>query len=563
MTLALPPLRARARDVRPRPHADLGASALFRAYVAREPAALAFYTHDPWDGRARAAAARRAAAHARHRDAVADVLAEQNEAWGADEAVRARVAQLRDPEAVAVVTGQQLGLFAGPLYTVYKALSAVRQAAALAAETGRPVVPVFWLADEDHDYAEVERAVFAGPDGARAVALEAGQLPGAGRAPVGRLVLGAAAARRLLGSLAGALPRGPHRTAALAAAREAYRAGTPLRDAFARLLRALVPGTGLVFISADDVRLKRLAAPLFAREATHWPDTLARLEAASARLEAEGFHAQVAPRPVNLFLFEREGSGTRRTPLDPADPARPDEGFVLRGTTTRLTPEALAQLAAGHPERLSPNVVLRPLVQDTLLPTALYVAGPGEAAYFAQLRPVYEAFGVPMPAIAPRQSLTLIPPAAAKVLARYGLDGPDLRPDPDALHRRLALAAFGQDLDGAFDAARARAEAVVADLARTIAPIDATLARSAAAAEAAVAQAVERLRVRAARAQKRRHADIRARLDRARALLWPCGMLQERALSPLDVAARYGLEALLELLAALPADGREHLDVYL
>jgi bacillithiol biosynthesis cysteine-adding enzyme BshC len=529
----------------------LGGTALFRATMAGRPEATSLYRRDPWSATDLASAAAEAAAHARHRDAVADVLAEQNRAWGADAHALALVERLRDPASVAVVTGQQLGLFAGPLYTVYKAMAAVRWAARIAAETGRPAVPVFWLADEDHDFAEIRGATFS--DGATVgrAAYDDGRPPGDNRGPVGRLVLDGAATAGALADLERLLPAGPHRAEALALAREAYAPGRTMRDAFVQVLRALAPG--LVLISADDARLKRLAAPLFTREVERYAETLAALDARSADLRARGFHVQVEPTPVNLFWIADDG---RRLPIDP-DPADAD-AFVLRGTTERFARADFLARIAAQPERVSPNVVLRPVQQDTLLPTAAYIAGPGEAAYFAQLAPVYDLFGVPMPAILPRLSATLVEPGVAKVLDRYGLAVPDLRGDLHPLWRRLAADAAGLDLDAPFDAAAARARALLDDLRAPVTATDASLDAALGAAGAAVEKALARLRTQTVRVQKRRHADVHDRLARAQAALYPGGALQERALSPLQVMARHGAAFLPDLLGTLDLDAPVH-----
>ena len=515
------------------PPQSVGTSPLARALAAGEPRAAAFFPPPDLDA---------IAAGAAHRHAVADVLAEQNRAWDAPESVLARAERLRDPRAVAVVTGQQLGLFAGPLYTVYKALTAVRAAAQIEAETGRAAVPVFWLADEDHDYAEVRSATFTDGADVRTVAYDPGLGPR--RPPVGRITLDArrlAATREALGA---ALRAGQHRADVLDAVDDAYRPGRTLRDAFARLLARLAPG--LVLASADDVRLKRLVAPLFLREIDTWEATFDALDARSRELVAAGFHAQVAPAPLNLFWTDDAGD---RRPLDPAE-----GGLACRGDAPEPTDVWRARVAA-HPERVSPNVVLRPLMQDTLFPTAAYVAGPGEQAYFAQLGPVYAAFGVPMPAVVPRGSATLVEPGVAKVLDRYGLGVPDVRPPLDALFARLAAEASGVDLAGPFDTARAEAEAALAPLAPLVAGLDPSHAPAAEAARVAIVQAVERLRATAARLQKRRHADVGGRLARAQAALWPGGTLQERILSPLQIAARHGFDALPVIVGALPLDG--------
>ncbi len=523
----------------------IGASALVRALADGDATATSFYARPAGaDGRARAAA--EAAAEAAHRDAVADVLAEQNRAWGqGHDATLAQIEQLRQPDSVAVVTGQQLGLFAGPLYTVYKALSAVRYAARLEAETGRPAVPVFWLADEDHDYDEVRAATFTDGDRVRSVAYDAGL--GANRPPVGRIVLDAGRLTDTLAALGDALPDGPHRASVLDAVRDAYRPGVSLRDAFARLLVRLAPG--LVLVSVDDARLKRLAAPLVARELHEWEATHAALVAQTEALAAAGFHAQIAPTPVNVFWIDDEGA---RRPLDPAA-----GGFAVRGDSPERTSVWLDRLAAS-PERFSPNVVLRPLVQDALFPTAAYVAGPGETAYYAQLTPVYARFGVPMPVIEPRLSVSLVEPGVAKVLDRYGLGVPDVRPPLDALWARLAREASSVDVDAAFADVRAQAEAMAAGVAPVVTGLDTSMSRSVAAFAAAVERATARLHEQTVRAQKRRHADVRDRLVRAQTALWPGGTLQERTLSPLQIAARHGVDALPEIVAALPLDGHTH-----
>ena len=534
--------------VRPLPVASLGASALFRGLLAGDPEAVRFYRHDPASAEARAEAARLAAAYARPRDAVADVLAEQNRAWSAGDEVLALVDTLRDPEAVAVVTGQQLGLFAGPLYTVYKALTAVRLADRLGAETGRPVVPVFWLADEDHDFAEIQRAVFSdGPD-VRTAVYDDGLDPEANRGMVGRIVLDGEAVRRALDELEVGLPEGPYRAEAVRLAEAAYQPGRTMRDAFALLLRDLAPG--LVLMSADDARLKRIAAPLFRREITAWQDTADLLEARSAELEAAWFHVQVAPSPVNLFWVAEDG---RRLALDPTE-----AGFEVRGTDVRFTQAELLDRLGAEPERFSPNVVLRPLVQDTLLPTAAYVAGPGEAAYFAQLGPVYEAFGVPMPVIEPRLSLTLVEPGVAKVLDRYDLDVPEVEGDLAALWKRLALAASGHDLAGPFAEARQKVAEIDALLATVVPEVDASLDLALGAARTKMADSLDRLEKKTVRVEKRNHDVVRERLERAAAALWPGGHLQERALSPLQVVAMHGPEAFSALIAAVPLDATAH-----
>jgi len=520
-----------------------GFSGLFTRYAAGDPAALALYAHDWRSPAPRAEAARTAAAHPRDRHALAEVVLEQNAAWdNLDADVLAHIAALRDPEGVAVVTGQQIGLFGGPLYTVYKAVTALQLAHRLAQETGRPVAPVFWLAGEDHDWEEVRSAVVVGASGPERIALP----PSDSREPVGRRVLGEeveAALAALTAATGRALPDG---------LRAAYRPGARGTDAFARWMAALFAGTGLVLFSPDDARLKALAAPVFSREIAAPADTLGALLAAGDALAAGGFHQQVTPLAGNLFLMEPEGRFT----LDPDG-----DGFALRGLGRRLSRADLDARLAADPGAFSPNVVLRPVVEAALLPTAAYVAGPGEAAYYAQLRGVYDAFGVPMPVVYPRASATLVPPKTQRVLDRYGLAVEDFaggRETLDALHRRLALAASAHDVEGAFAEAEAQIGAALDALAPLASGADPTLARSVASTRAVLIRRLGALREKVVRAERRRHAQIRRDLERAAAWLAPFGKPQERVLSPVAALDAAGPDLVAGLLDTLSLDTSEH-----
>lgn len=522
-----------------------GFSALFRRYAAGDPAALRFFARDWRSSDALAEAAAEAAALGRDRDALADVLLEQNAAWGNDDAtVRRHIGALRGPESAAVVTGQQLGLFGGPLYTLYKVVIAVQLARRLTEQTGRAVAPVFWMAGEDHDWEEVRTATVLHGDEIVRLALP----PGDDRTPVGRRRLGAEVEAAVAG-LAEALEPTAFTDDLLAAVRAAYRPGATVREAFARLMARLFAGTGLVLMSVDDARLKRLAAPVFRAEVEGYAETHARLEAVGAELEAAGFHQQVAPMPVNLFLMEPEGRFT----LDPEA-----GGFALRGLDRRFAKEDLLALLEAEPERFSPNVVLRPIVQDHLLPTAAYIAGPGEAAYYAQLRPVYARFGVPMPVVYPRASVTLLEGRVQRVLDRYGLGLGDLAGDLDALHRRIALGRAEHDVEAAFGEAARALNGVVDALKPIATDTDPTLERSAEALRARLQKDVEALKAKIVRAEKRKHDEVRAQLDAAQASLFPAGSPQERVLSPLYVANRYGLDVAVRLAEGLALDTAEH-----
>jgi len=534
-------------------------SALFQTYCDDVGALSDFYPGDPWSEEARAAAAERAAAGEHEREPVADALEAQNAALSASgtlsDATRASLGALRDPEGVAVVTGQQVGLFGGPLYTVYKTLTTLQLAERLREETGRPVAPVFWLAGEDHDFAEVAAARLLRRNELAEVRLPDPDPGAEGQrnvGPVGRLAPEDALADAL-DALSGVLPASDFKPALMETVRRAYAPGTPLQTAFARLLRALLPDeAGLVFAHPDHRRLKAQAAPLFRREIEAPRAAAEHVADAGQQLEDAGGHAQLTAHPVNLFLLEEEG----RLPLDLAD----DGTFSVRGTERFFTEGELLDRLDDEPERFSPGVVLRPLMQDRLLPTAAYVAGPAEVAYHGQLGGVYETFGVERPLVYPRASATLLEGKVEKVLDKFGLDSADLEGDPERLFQDLVEQDMEVDLDALFAEAQPPIHQALNQLKPGVEAVDGTLGPSVEAARAEITDALDELKSKAMRAEKRSHDEVRAQLEKARANLFPDGRApQERVVNVLYFLNKYGGAALLEELRdTLSLDTRAH-----
>ena len=528
-------------------------NALARAHLAGSPALDPFFAH-PWrqEG-ALARAAEAAAAHPRDRAALADALDAQNADWTPTAhaaSVAASIDKLRNPEGVAVLTGQQLGLFGGPLYTAYKALGAVQLARKVEAETGRPCVPVFWLAGEDHDFAEVATAHVLHGDDLQTVAYRDGRPHEDSRGAVGRLTVDAGAA---LDALDAALRPTEFTADVTGALRERWAKGASWRDAFARTLRWMLgeAGSDLVLVTPDDAALKQLLVPLFQQEVSAPGATASAVQQAGEALEAAGFHAQIVPRPVNLFHLS---DGARRA-LDWDEAA---EQITVRGTDQAWTPTDLTHAIAENPTPFSPAVALRPVAQDTLFPTAAYVAGPGEAAYWAQLRGVYTRFGVPMPVVAPRPSLTLVERKVEKVLATHGLTAMDLAGNLEALHKRLALEASAADVDAAFKQAAALVDEAI-DAAKPAAEAaDTSLGKTAEATRAGLQKELAKLKDRVVRAEKRNQEVLRGHLDKAQAGLFPGGKPQERTLGPAYVLNKYGPDLFAHLYDALPDDPAQH-----
>ncbi|MEM1125281.1 MAG: bacillithiol biosynthesis cysteine-adding enzyme BshC [Bacteroidota bacterium] len=528
--------------------ADLGLSALFQAYVQADPALLSFYAGNPWSPADRQAASERAAAHERPREALVEALRVQNERWGVEPEVAAHLDLLRDPASVAVVTGQQVGLFSGPLYTIYKALTAVKLARQVAAETGRPVVPVFWMATGDHDFDEVAhvclqrrneriRVSYPGP-----AAPETGNL-----GPVGRLAL-TDEIEAALTVVDEALVPTDFKPAVMEAVRAAYAPGATLGDAFGRLLRRLLAGMGVVFIAPDDPALKALARPLFRRELEDPHGIYRAIQEVTEDLETT-YHAQVHVQPTNLFLLEPDG----RHPLD-----LEGEVFRLRRTDRTYTRAELLALLDAEPERFSPNVVLRPMMQDLLLPTVAYVGGPGEVAYFGQYRAAYAWAGLPMPLVYPRASLTLVESKVQRVLDRYDLHLPDLQGDLEVLFRDTALRESELDVEAAFAKAMPALHEAVNTLKPVATAVDTSLGKATEALRAALMNEVGRFKGRVIKAEKRNQEIIRTQLEKAIVNLVPGGSLQERTYGILYYLNKYSFELIPRLLEELDLDTTQH-----
>ena len=546
MTTTATPIHTRLRRV---PFDRMPAfSTLFSTYCTDYDRLAAFYAGDWRSPEARQQAADRAAAHPRDRNLLADVLLEQNERWGLDHVTRGHIEALRGAETVAVVTGQQVGMLTGPLYTPYKTLTTLQLTRRLAQETGRPVVPVFWLEGGDHDLDEVAGFNLLRHNEVVPLRYTGHTLPEHGNlGPVGRLKL-TEQIGRVLDQVAEVLPPSDFHDLLLPHLRAAYRPGTTLLDAFARLMRALFPEAGLVFMDPDDARLKRLAAPLFRREIEDYKTSSARLSEVSAALEHD-FHVQVHTRPTNLFLCDGEG----RHPID-------SEGdhFVLRGADRAFTRDELLERLDADAACFSPNVVLRPLMQDALIPTAAYVGGPGEVSYFAQFKPLYEWAGVPMPIIYPRASVSVVEGKVKKVLDKHALDVPDFGEDLDRLFQRVVLQEMDADVEAMFKEAGRHLHQAINELKPKIEQVDRTLVRTAEATRAGLIKEMEKLKGRVVRVEKQNHDQVRAQLEKALVNLYPAGKLQERALSVLYFLNKYGLNFLAMLNDQLSLDTAAH-----
>jgi bacillithiol biosynthesis cysteine-adding enzyme BshC len=516
------------------------------AYAFNFSSIAPFYAGDPRSPEAWREALERVHSHKRPRNEIADCLAVQQARREAPPASREAAAKLRNPDAVAVVTGQQAGAFGGPLFTLLKALTAIQLARRTEATLGVPALAVFWVDAEDHDWEEVAGCtVLDAQYEPRTITLP--PPAGAGEHPVATVTLD----ERVLDSieiLRATLAETDFTTWLIDGLRGAYRPGAGMADAFGRWLESLLGRYGLVVFDSSDPAAKPLQRDVFIREAGS-PGHTARLAArAGEALAARGHSPQVVPQPDSVSLFHLDGG---RTPI-----RRQGDQFVAGARI--YTAAELEREAAANPQLFSPNVLLRPIVQDVLLPTICYVAGPSELAYLGQLREVYDHFGVPMPLIHPRATATLVDSATHRFLTKYDVPLEALQPQDESALNRLLEAQLPPTVEHALNEAGEAVRRAMERVVDVIPAVDPTLAGAARTTLGKLEHEVRALHGKVIQAAKKRDETLRRQFKRAQAQSFPHGDPQERALGIVFFLNLYGPALIDRLLEDLPTDPGEH-----
>lgn len=434
---------------------------------------------------------------------------------------------------LASVTGQQVGFLGGALYTLLKAHTAIRFAENRTA-SGLETVPIFWIEDNDADSAEA----------AKTSVLNALQEPIevsctqeiTTSTPVAERVFDAHITD-VINTLESTLPSSEFSLDTMTLLRDIYREGVSWTQAFTELLQHFLGRYGMLFLSAEGARKQGLFKDIIKKELSDPTATKSAVDRMAAQLESAGYHVQAIASEPNLFMHhDGERSKLRWT----------GDHFTAHDTT--YTREDLLAKADIMPELFSPNVLLRPIVQDAILPTIAYIAGPGEIAYLSELQYAYDVFSVPVPAVLPRHSATFMPPSVIRFLEKNSLDVAFfLRPwrviESD-------LTAMTADTQGAelFGGAAEALKTMFASMSTYAVSIDQSLGGAVGAAERQTEKVVEDLQKRIASAQKKRHATLFDKSRETASVLFPNGKLQERVLSPIVWLQRFGMETFSEVM---------------
>ena len=488
---------------------------------------------------------------------VSEILERQNRAWGASAKALANIERLRRG-ALAAVTGQQVGLFGGPLFSIFKALTAVKLAEQATA-AGVDCVPVFWLATEDHDLAEVNHVALVSEHGLPetfAVESHAFESNVAADAPVGAVRFGAEI-EPVVERAAALL--GDSNSDVTTWLRQAYRPGETLGSAFALLFTRLFADWGVILL--DPVGLDStgkgfhdLAKPLFRAAVERASELDEALLGRGKALEAAGYHLQVKVTSATTLLFEVK-NGSRTVVHRRNNGANGGEFAVGE---ERISPKELVDQIEHAPEKFSPNVLFRPVVQDYLLPTLVYTGGAAEVAYFAQAAVVYEKLLGRVTPILPRFSATLLEAKAERILTRYQLALPDVFHGPEKVREAIAARSLPSDLQTRFSEAYASAEQSMAAVRESIGRLDSTLIQAADRARMSMWNQINRLHRRASRAELLRNEVITRHADALSHALFPHKALQEREVAGVSFVARYGPELLANLYQTIRPDCHDH-----
>ena len=454
------------------------------------------------------------------------------------ELARAKLERIAAGEGFFVATGQQAGLFGGPLFTVHKTLTAIKLAHKLESELGITVAPLFWVAADDHDFAEVNHTFVFTPEGeARRIEIQASdEVP---RSMNQRLLDDSI--RTAISALESSLPPSEYASQVMAWVRAAYVPGRSMAEAFTQLMQQVFAGFDLLITSSANPFVKSLTAPVILRELERSREHGTAVRAQTDRLLSAGYHEQVTVRPdaANVLFEDKDG----RDRL-----VREDGSWHLARTRRQLDSNDLLELLTTMPESFSPNVLLRPVVASAVFPTVAYVGGPAEVSYFAQIGCLFDAHEVAMPMVQPRASVEIIEHKVQKVLDKFGLEADAVKQPFDQLASQVVRDELPEGISSTVQQLRddiARRYAELVDAARDIDPtLQGPLESARNASHKALADAEKKI---VSHLKKKNEIGIE-QLRKASTNLFPDGHPQERVINPLSYIARYG-SAFLDAVA--------------
>jgi bacillithiol biosynthesis cysteine-adding enzyme BshC len=480
---------------------------------------------------------------------VAEIINRQYSNLNPSNLTKQNLKKLSDKKTLTIITGQQLGIIGGPLYTFYKIITAIKLSRFLSERyDDYNFVPVFWLEADDHDFNEVRSVKIIDEENSiLTVGYKAEIEEDDLKQSVGLIKLDGSI-NDFFDNLTRSLKETEFKSKLIERLKDFYKEGRTFKEAFKDLLFNYFDDYGLIIFDPQDIEVKTLLKPIFKKEITDFRNHTEQLVHVSATLE-ELYHAQVKVKPVNLFLRVDEG----RYSIEPVE-----NEYRLRRKRKSFTQEQLLELLENEPDKFSPNVLLRPICQDYLFPTAFYIGGPSEIAYFAQIKPLYDLYNITQPMIYPRSSATILENSISNSLEKYSLTINDIFFDIDSVKKRIINSIEESSVDEIFSGIENQIEVTFDQLKEKLLDIDKTIADSSNRYRDKILGTISELKSKAEKAQQKKYEVTLRQIDRAAIHLFPNSNLQEREINFVYYANKYGDDFLKKIFDELQINKFEH-----
>jgi bacillithiol synthase len=487
--------------------------------------------------------------HGYHRGKLYEIIRDGNIGFDSSDKTMSNIELLKEPDSLCVFAGQQTGVMAGPMYTVYKALATVKLAEKYRTLLGRPVVPCFWMATDDHDFDEVRSANFLSRTG-EPINVTYNPEKEYGGIPVAEMFFDNGA-RDFINSVEESLLDTEFKSNLVAFLKEIYRPGARLAEAFARLFNRFLFEFGIVLVDPNFPGLKELFKEIFIKEIEHHEQTFELFKRRSEQLQKLGYHNQVHKSGETLNLFYH-------------NPARVNirvEGdkLLLGNNNQEYFKSWLVDEVEKSPNQFSPNVLLRPIAQCHVFPTLCQITGPSELAYYVQIMPLFDFFDTPAPIIFPRPGITLIEPHIGKILDRYELEVGRLRNKLDSSISAVIERLFPSDAAQMLTSLQDKLKSDLSECAQMLENADSEGYQLVSNFQKRFDFELKELQKKLKTTNKKRHDDISGQIKKAHDFLYPNNNLQERIVSPVYYAAKYGQGIFNNIYSELDIENLKHI----
>ncbi|PID58690.1 MAG: bacillithiol biosynthesis cysteine-adding enzyme BshC [Ignavibacteriae bacterium] len=483
------------------------------------------------------------------KDELTAIIKNQYSSFPFSEKTSNNIKKLKEKNTIAVITGQQLGIMSGPLYTIYKILTAIKLSEQLSEEfTDFNFVPIFWMAGDDHDFEEISYVnIIDKNNKVKKFSYEDGKPVETNRGSVGNLKF-KESIKNFKNELEENLRETEFNDELFELMNLALNDNLTIAESFIKIIFHIFDETGLVIFNPQDTEVKKLMLPIFKKELLQFRTHNNDLLEVSADLD-ENYHAQVKLKPINLFLSNKTG----RHLIEPEE-----QGFRLKGKRKTISKEEILQHLETNPEDFSANVLLRPICEEYLFPTGFYISGPGEISYYAQVMPLYKHFDLQQPFIYPRASATILESNIAKAIDKYNLDNVDVLQNFDDLKSLLIKTISEDDLENKFNNINNQFTELLDSLNTTLSKVNKDLEGITDSAKEKILHQVNVLKNKTDKMYEQKYEISLRQIEKAHTVLYPNNNLQERELTFINFVNKYGFDFFDWLYQELEINNFEH-----